>query len=56
MGKGLFVVYVDEDLGSFRGTLATLDLRGNSLHSGIVSRLQRTMEEKRYWDQFSGLR
>ncbi|CAK9071901.1 unnamed protein product [Durusdinium trenchii] len=28
-------------------TLATLDLRGNSLHSGIVSRLQRTMEEKR---------
>lgn len=28
-------------------TLATLDLRGNALHGGIVGRLRRTMEEKR---------
>ncbi len=31
----------------FQGTLATLDLRQNALHPGIVARLRRTMEEKR---------
>ena len=35
--------------GLYQGTLATLDLRGNALHAGIVGRLRRTMEEKRAW-------
>ena len=40
----------------FQGTLATLDLRQNALHPGIVARLRRTMEEKRSlgWDRVMG--